>query len=84
MWLLFRTHLFINGVIALRNNNVKKLYQKEYIYWINTIKKDRNKLLKSRIVPLKSKVRIIAILYFPELWGKLAKLKRVVIFKKSV
>ena len=57
---------------------------KEYIYWINTIKKDRNKLLKSRIVPLKSKVRIIAILYFPELWGKLAKLKRVVIFKKSV
>ena len=52
MWLLFRTHLFINGVIALRNNNVKKLYQKEYIYWINTIKKDRYILLNSRIVPL--------------------------------
>jgi glycosyltransferase involved in cell wall biosynthesis len=84
MWRLFRTHLFISGIIAIKTYASKEQYFEEYTYWMNTIKKDRFDLIMSSYVPLKSKVRIIAASLFPGMWSKLATAKRKKIFNKSV
>lgn len=84
MWHLFRAHLFVSGIISIEVNNSKNKYLKEYNYWKNTVKSDLFMLLTSKIVPLKSKIRLISVLLFPHVWAVLAKYKRKRIYKKSV
>lgn len=84
MWKLFRTHLFISGIIAIRTNASKEQYLDEYTYWMNTIKKDRYELITSGYIPFKSKVRIVIASLFPGVWSKLAAAKRKKIFNESV
>lgn len=84
MWKLFRTHLFISGIIAIRTNASKKQYLEEYTYWMNIIKQDRFELVKSSYVPTKSKIRIVIASLLPGVWSKLAAAKRKKIFDESV
>lgn len=84
MWHLFRAHLFASGIIALEINDSKKIYINEYNYWKKTLKLDLYMLMTSKIVPFKSKIRLIAVILFPHAWAMLAKYKRRRIYKKSV
>ena len=84
MWSLFRIHLFISGVLAIETNSSSRNYPKEYEYWMREIKKERWGLLSSNLVPLHSKIRIIAASSFPKIWSKLAEYKRKKIFQESV
>jgi glycosyltransferase involved in cell wall biosynthesis len=84
MWKLFRTHLFISGIVAIETYASREEYPKEYDYWLDTIKRDRRKLVTSKYVPVKSKIRIVGGSYFPKTWAKLATKKRRRIFDKSV
>lgn len=84
MWKLFRTHLFISGILAIETNATKKDYPDEYKYWMQKIKEDKGTLIKSKIVPYKSKVRIVLGSSMPRLWAKIAARKRKKIFDKSV
>ena len=84
MWRLFRTHLFISGILAIEINSSKEKYPKEYRYWMETIKNERRFLLASKIVPVKSKIRIFFASSMPMLWAILANIKRRKIFYKSV
>ncbi len=84
MWHLFRAHLFVSGILAIESNSSKEKYKEEYTYWMETVKNDLRMLLSSNIVPTKSKTRILLAVIFPNIWAKLANLKRKRIFKKSV
>ena len=84
MWKLFRTHLFISGIIAIETYSKKSEYLDEYEYWMKTIKKDRYGLIMSNLVPAKSKLRIVAASIMPGLWAKFATMKRRKAFNDSV
>lgn len=84
MWKLFRTHLFISGIVAIETYSTKSEYLTEYTYWMNTIKQDRRELVMSNLVPLKSKIRIMAASFFPRFWAKIATMKRRKAFNDSV
>lgn len=84
MLCLFRTHLMINGVLAVLTYASPKEYPVEYKRWRADIKKNRKKLINSKYVPFKSKVRIVCASIFPRIWAKMAKIKRERIFKESV
>lgn len=81
---LFRTHLMINGVLAILTYASPKEYSEEYKRWRKSISKIRKRMIKSEYVPKKSKIRIVCASLFPRLWAKLAKMKRKRIFKESV
>lgn len=84
MWHLFRAHLFISGILSIEINNAKYKYKEEYDYWKRIIKSDMNMLLSARIVPIKSKIRLICAINFPYIWAVMAKYKRKRIYKRSV
>lgn len=81
---LFRIHLFISGILAIEQHNLKKQYEKEYIHWMKAVKANRMLLLTSNYVPFKSKIRILGASLFPKAWSRLANIKRRKIFKESV
>ena len=81
---LFKTHLMINGVISIITYSSPKQYPEEYKRWRKEIRINRKKMVASKYVPLKSKIRIICASIFPRIWAKLAKAKRGQIFKESV
>lgn len=84
MWHLFRAHLFVSGIVAIENNCSKKQYIDEYNYWKRTIRSDLKLLITAKIVPMKSKVRLICAMISPRVWAYLAKCKRKRIYDKSV
>jgi glycosyltransferase involved in cell wall biosynthesis len=81
---LFRTHLMINGVLAILTYASPKDYPEEYKRWRKAIRQIRMQMIKSKYVPRKSKIRIICASICPRVWAKLAKAKRKRIFKESV
>lgn len=84
MWLLFRTHLFISGIISLINNSSISVYNKEYAYWKKSILANGVVLLCSNCVPMRSKLRIVMAIFFTRLLAKLSYRKRKKIFYESV
>ncbi len=81
---LFRTHLKINGMLALISNSKQNDYPEEFRRWKNEIRKTGIPLLFCRNIPLKSKIRIICVILAPCLWADMAQRKRNRIFKGSV
>lgn len=84
MWKLFRTHLFISGIVAIETHSTKSEHLDEYTYWMNTVKKDRRELVMSSLVPCKSKIRIMVASLFPGFWAKMATMKRRKVYNESV
>lgn len=84
MWHLFRAHLFVSGVLAIESNSSKNQYTDEYDYWMKTVRSDLGTLVTSKIVPIKSKIRLTIAVLFPKAWAVLAKYKRKRIYEKSV
>lgn len=81
---LFRAHLRISGVLAILNYADISTYPEEYYRWRKEIRHSELKLLSSKIVPIKSKIRIIGFSISPRIWAKLALNKRKKIFRESV
>lgn len=81
---LFREHLMINGLMAILTYSTPDQYPEEYARWKEQICNLGKKLLIMAEVPIKSKVRIICANFAPHLWSMLAKIKRQIIFKRSV
>lgn len=81
---LFRVHLKINGLLAIISKSAQSTYPEEYKRWKQEIRKMGFPLLFNKYVPLKSKVRIVSVMFMPRLWTILAQKKRAKIFKESV
>jgi hypothetical protein len=73
---LFVVNLAISGMILLLQNNAKAKYNDDFNRWHQVVRWKMFKLIASRSVDVKSKIRIIGFIISPHLWSILAKQKR--------
>lgn len=81
---LFRIHLKISGLIAILINSSPNDYPNEYERWKKEIKVEGQRLLHSKYVSFRSKLRIVLANTAPHFWAKLVKYKKNKTFKESV
>ena len=80
----FHVQLMISGIIALINNRAILKYNDIYNRWTKEVNKKSLKILLSKVVGVRAKIRIIIAIFFPRVMAFLSRKKREFIFKKSV
>lgn len=84
MLTLFGVHLKISGLLAILTFSSPDTYPDEYKRWKSEIRSIGMKLMLDKYVPLKSKIRIVCVNMIPQVWARLAKIKRNRSFRESV
>ncbi|MGX7075326.1 glycosyltransferase family 2 protein [Globicatella sanguinis] len=84
MWRLHISLFSLGAITRMETNNVKRLYEKDYIHWRNIVKNNLLFLLSRRDISLYRKILLLLGYISPKLVGKLDVLRRRKIASNSV
>lgn len=81
---LFRVHLKMSGLLAILTYASREQYPEEYRRWKHEIRTMGGSCLFDKNVDVKSKIRILCVIFIPGFWAELARRKRTRSFQESV